>query len=259
MKVDLLLVPFGADWSDMRQTARWAEDSGFDGLWTWDHLSGAAYGSAHSLEAWTVVSALADATTTIAIGPMVLNVANRDPDTLAVMAATLQHISSGRLILGLGAGSNSRSAFSSEQLALGRCVASDRERRANVQSAVNRIRRTWALGSGFLEPSPHPPIVLGAHGPKMAKLAAETADGMDVESPQGEALELIQYARSVLPPGKDFLVSTRLRLDQDSKDFPSTVQQWITAAVDRVIIHIRPPYESKHDQLLSSLRFIRSS
>ena len=51
--VDLLLDPFGARWSELRDAARVAVDAGFRGIWTYDHLDGRVYDAAHVLECWT--------------------------------------------------------------------------------------------------------------------------------------------------------------------------------------------------------------
>src|SRR5207253_5645398 len=61
MEIDLLLDPFGASWPDMLEAARTAEQAGFGGIWTWDHLAGSVHGQPHVLECWTVLSALAAA------------------------------------------------------------------------------------------------------------------------------------------------------------------------------------------------------
>src|SRR5690349_5730414 len=100
MQTDLLLMPMGARYGDMRRAALAAEEAGFDGLWTWDHLRPTG-GEGPTPEAWTVLTALAEATSRVAIGPLVLNVISRHPGVLANMAATLQEISGGRLILGI--------------------------------------------------------------------------------------------------------------------------------------------------------------
>ncbi len=63
MKTDLLLVPMGATYADMRRAAVAAEEAGFDGVWTWDHLRDPERGArSRAPEAWTVLTALAEAT-----------------------------------------------------------------------------------------------------------------------------------------------------------------------------------------------------
>jgi alkanesulfonate monooxygenase SsuD/methylene tetrahydromethanopterin reductase-like flavin-dependent oxidoreductase (luciferase family) len=98
MKTDILLIPMSARWSEMRAAAVAAEDAGFDGLWTWDHLRDPDAAAGVGVpEAMTVLAALAEVTRRINLGPLVLNVANRHPGMLANMAATIQQVSGGRL------------------------------------------------------------------------------------------------------------------------------------------------------------------
>ena len=104
LRTDLLLDPFGGRVADAVTRRQAAEDAGFDGIWTWDHLAGRVHGASHVLECWTLLTTIAANTERVAIGPLVLNVANREPGVLAVMAATLQEASGGRLLLGIGAG-----------------------------------------------------------------------------------------------------------------------------------------------------------
>ena len=181
MKIDLLFDPFGSTWGDIRDAATAAEGEGFDGLWLYDHLAGSVHGQDRVLEAWTTLTAIAAAVPRLAIGPMVLNVANRDPGTLGVMAATLQEVSGGRLLLGLGAGGGRDTPYAAEQRAFGRPVGGDVIRRSAVEAAVATLRSVWSgtVGGvgGFLRPSPPPPIVLGGFGPKMAALAAAWLTG----------------------------------------------------------------------------------
>ncbi len=184
MKIDLLFDPFGARWSDVRDGAMAAEGEGFDGVWLYDHLAGSVHRQDRVLESWTTITAIAAAVPRLTIGPMVLNVANRDTGTLGVMAATLQEISGGRLLLGLGAGGGSETPYAEEQWAFGRAVGGDRMRREAVESAVSILRSVWTgtVGGvgGFLRPDPQPPIILGGFGPKMAELAGRVADGINV-------------------------------------------------------------------------------
>jgi hypothetical protein len=128
----------GARWADMRAAALAAEEAGFDGLWTWDHLRDPdGNGGPGVPEAWTVLTALAEVTRRVSLGPLVLNVANRHPGVLANMAATLQAVSGGRLLLGLGAGGNRRTPYAVEQAAIGQTVDRDdvRARRVVILSA----------------------------------------------------------------------------------------------------------------------------
>ena len=95
-----------ATWPEMRSLAREAEAMGVDTLWVPDHLqrdlaSGERIGF---WECWTIVTALAEATTSMGIGPYVACTGFRNPALLAKMAATLDEVSGGRLVLGLGSG-----------------------------------------------------------------------------------------------------------------------------------------------------------
>jgi hypothetical protein len=131
--VDLLFDPFGGRWEDLRDAAVLAEGAGLDGLWLYDHLAGSVHGAEHVLECWTVLSAVTAAVPRLMVGSLVLNVANRDAGTLAVMAATLQEVSGGRLLLGVGAGGGVDTPYAAEQVALGREVPGDAVRRSTVR------------------------------------------------------------------------------------------------------------------------------
>jgi alkanesulfonate monooxygenase SsuD/methylene tetrahydromethanopterin reductase-like flavin-dependent oxidoreductase (luciferase family) len=93
-------------YADIRTLATRAEQAGLDSVWVYDHLLGESTddAAASPWEAWTVMSALAAATSRVRIGALVLCTAFRPPAVLARMADTLQEISGGRVVLGLGAG-----------------------------------------------------------------------------------------------------------------------------------------------------------
>src|ERR1700741_1822670 len=179
MKTDLLLIPLSARWADMRAAALAAEESGFDGIWTWGNLRDPDGARGPGVpEAWTVLTALAEVTRRVMLGPLVLNVANRQPGVLANMAATLQAVSGGRLLLGLGAGGSRRTPYALEQAAIGQAVEKDAIRAQRVVDAITLIRRLWSGESGFLRPEPAPPpIVVGGFGPRMAGIAGRHGDG----------------------------------------------------------------------------------
>jgi alkanesulfonate monooxygenase SsuD/methylene tetrahydromethanopterin reductase-like flavin-dependent oxidoreductase (luciferase family) len=242
VQIDLLFDPFEATWADVREGATVAEGEGFDGVWLYDHLAGSVHRQIWVLECWTTLTAIAAVVPRISIGSLVLNVANRDPGTLAVMAATLQQVSDGRLLLGLGAGGGRDTPYQTEQRAFGRPVPGDVQRRAAVEAAVATFREVWSgtVGgvSGFLRPEPAPPVIIGGFGPKMAGLAGRIADGVNL--PGGLGLtRLLEVARA-----------DRAASGRDPSSFVVTVSSDLSApgldrlnalGVNRVISFVRPP------------------
>jgi alkanesulfonate monooxygenase SsuD/methylene tetrahydromethanopterin reductase-like flavin-dependent oxidoreductase (luciferase family) len=252
MQIDLLFDPFEATWPDVREGAIAAEGEGFDGVWLYDHLAGSVHRQRWVLECWTTLTAVAVAVPRISIGSLVLNVANRDPGTLAVMAATLQQVSGGRLLLGLGAGGGRNTPYRAEQLGLGRPVPGDTVRRQSVAEAVSTLRSVWSgtVGGvgGFLQPDPTPPVILGGFGPKMAELAGRVADGINL--PGGPGLSrLLEVARTA-----------RVVSGQEPSTFVVTVSTDLSApalerlsglAVNRAITFVRPPFVEQVRRLRS--------
>ena len=251
MKTDLLLMPMGARWADMRAAALAAEESGFDGLWTWDHLrdpdddDGTGPGVP---EAWTVLTALAEVTRRVMLGPLVLNVANRHPGVLANMAATLQTISGGRLLLGLGAGGSRRTPYAVEQAAIGQAVERDAVRAQRVVDAIALIRTLWAGEAGFLRPASPPPIVVGGFGPRMAAIAGRHGDGFNTQAFHPQLADLLRVARDEhgksgrAAPG--FVVTVFAGLEDRWLRADSRARQMVErAGVDRLILLAAPPFD----------------
>jgi alkanesulfonate monooxygenase SsuD/methylene tetrahydromethanopterin reductase-like flavin-dependent oxidoreductase (luciferase family) len=245
VRVDVLLETFGSRWPEIRDGALAAQRTGFDGVWLNDHLVGSVEGAPHVLECWTILSALAVEVPRITVGPLVLNVANRDPGILAVMAATLQHVSGGRLLLGLGAGARRGTSYATEQETLGRPVLTDPERRRAVERTIGVLRQVWsgavARTAGFLQPEPVPPILVAGSGPKMAELAGRVGDGicLPVGPMMPELVEIARraYARSGRDPER-LIVTASLATLPERKESP------LRLGVDRLVLYVTPPFDA---------------
>jgi len=249
MQLDVLLDPFGARWTEVRDAAAAAIDAGFAGVWTYDHLDGRVYDAPFVLECWTVLSALAVAAPDVMLGPLVLNAQNRHPGVLAMMAATLQEVSGGRLMLGLGAGAGPGTRYAREQEAVGRPTAPDRLRRAQVELCIEEMRRLWQR-PGFLAPDPQPPFVIGVLGPKMAELAGRVGDGLNTSATHPRLQELVEIARDAHArsgrAAERFLVTVHTAFDERwlAADSPARTDL-ATIAPDRLILDLSPRYDRR--------------
>jgi len=173
-------------WPELRAIARTAEDAGFDSIWLGDHLlyrdaMGATRGP---WEAWTTLAGLAEATERVTLGPLVAASAFHAPFMLAKLASTVDEISGGRLVLGIGAGWNPV-----EFAALG----------APFDHRVSRFEESFTivrslLRSGYIDfegefftardaellPRPAraggPPLLVGSSGPRMLEATAPYVD-----------------------------------------------------------------------------------
>jgi alkanesulfonate monooxygenase SsuD/methylene tetrahydromethanopterin reductase-like flavin-dependent oxidoreductase (luciferase family) len=249
MDTDILLIPMSARWADLRAAAVAAEDAGFDGVWTWDHLRDPDDDHGPGVpEAWTVLSALAEVTRRVMLGPLVLNVANRPPGVLASMAATLQTVAGGRLLLGIGAGGSRRTPYAAEQAAIGQPVAGDATRARRVEDAITLIRRLWSGEAGFLRPDPPPPIIVGGFGPRMAAIAGRHGDGFNTQAMHPQLADLARIARDEhARSGRDpasFSLSVFAGLDERWLRADSQARQRLErAGVDRLILLHAPPFD----------------
>jgi len=260
MKTDLLLIPMSARYRDMRAAAIAAEEAGFDGLWTWDHLRDPDGERGPGVpEAWTTLTALAEATRRIMLGPLVLNVANRHPGVLANMAATFQAVSGGRLLLGIGAGGSQRTPYAAEQSAIGQSVERDAIRAQKVVEAIELMRRLWSGHAGFLRPDPPPPIIVGGFGPRMAAVAGRHGDGFNTQAMHPKLADLARIAREEhAKSGRnsaDFVMTVFAGLDDRWLEPTSRARQHLERIdIARLILLIEPPYDP--DQIRQAGRML---
>ncbi|MEU9715571.1 LLM class flavin-dependent oxidoreductase [Streptomyces sp. NPDC047976] len=221
MKIGLVLplseYPWGQpSYEEIRSLALQAEDSGFDSLWVFDHLlfRGEDGTSEGIWESWTVLAALAEATERVELGSLVTCTAFRNPAVLAKMAVTLDEVSGGRLILGLGSGWH-LPEFEAFGVPFDHRVDRFEEALRVIVPLLRTGRadftgRHYWLRDGELRPrGPRPggpPVLVGAHRPRTMALAARYADLWNscwFGSPAGAVEVLSTVRESCLKEGRD--------------------------------------------------------
>ena len=204
MSTGISLSTIGVDAPTLVEAAGRAEEAGFSAVWCYDHLSGAVLRGDRSLDVWAALGAVATATARVSVGPLVANATTRHPAQLAVAAATVQSLSGGRLRLGLGAGAGPGSPFAVELEMFQVEPRPAGERRARLEEVVAFLRALWdgadrfdGRWAGFSDvrgvilPSPPPPIILGANGPRLAELAGRVADGVNFHAAEDDLAGLV--------------------------------------------------------------------
>jgi alkanesulfonate monooxygenase SsuD/methylene tetrahydromethanopterin reductase-like flavin-dependent oxidoreductase (luciferase family) len=191
LRFGLFLSQASRGWADMLEDFLLAEELGFDHAWLVDHLVDTD-GTPEDgcLEGWTLLAAIAAKTERIRLGVLVSSNTFRNPALLLKEAVTVDHISGGRLILGIGTGWHE-----DEHHRYGIDLPAAPERVDRFEEAVELITllmhqdrttytgRYYQLHDAHLEPRPiqrpRIPILIAAHRPRMLRIAARYADQWD--------------------------------------------------------------------------------
>lgn len=229
----VILPQFATTWREVERFARRAEDAGFDSVWVVDHLIGFPRPEDGILEAWTVMSALATATSRISIGAQVLCQSFRSPALLAKMATTLDLISGERLRFLIGAG-----WLEAEYRAFGYPFPPAGHRVAQLEDTVHICRGMFDAGTETFShrgrahsvsdvmnvPAPNRriPIGIGAVGDQMLDLVARAADEWNVPA---MVLGGYRERRAVLDErlgvhGRDVKRSAQLVFNPGNRELP---------------------------------------
>jgi len=208
VKFGLQLWSQQTDWPGFRDAALAAEGAGWDSIWTWDHLL-AIFGPWEQpiLEGWTTLAALGPITQRVRLGLMVGANTFRNPGLTAKLATTLDHVSSGRGVLGIGG-----AWFEREHDAFGIDFgASPGERLGWLDEAVMLMRRLldgelvthdgphYTMHDALCEPrpvQPHLPILIGGSGrQKTLRTVAERADAWNTAGSIDEVRDAVETLR----------------------------------------------------------------
>jgi probable F420-dependent oxidoreductase len=204
MKIGLVInhaeeIGAAPSFSAIRGLAQLADDGGLDSIWLFDHLLFRFEGKSTEgiWECWTLLSALAEATKRVEVGTIVLCNPFRNPALLAKMAHTLDEVSDGRLILGLGAGWH-KPEFDAFGFPFDHRVSRLEEALQIIRPLLHGESMTFSgtyyqVEECVITPTgPRPegiPLLVGAKGPRMLRLTAQYADKWNTAW-LGEAAEL---------------------------------------------------------------------
>jgi len=187
LRFGVWLPPF-PNWPVIRSRARRVEELGFDSIWMVDHFANPFDSRTSWMEAWSLLAGIAASTDRIRVGSLVSTLIYHNPALLARQAMTLDHISGGRLTLGLGAGSAKDPAHAM----VGVPAWQNSERVGRFEEGVEIIdqmlRQTettfageyYCVEGAVMRPGPvqrpRPPLLIGCQGRRMLKIAGRYAD-----------------------------------------------------------------------------------
>jgi alkanesulfonate monooxygenase SsuD/methylene tetrahydromethanopterin reductase-like flavin-dependent oxidoreductase (luciferase family) len=292
MLVELQDLGRALSFPEIRNTASQCEELGFDSIWIYDHLlyrmkKGETTGI---WEGWSMLSALAACTQRVEIGPLVTCNSFRNPALLAKMAHTVDEISGGRLVLGLGAGWNQP-----EYEAFGFPFDHRVDR---FEEALNIIQPLLKQGHVDFEgkyytardceisprsPRPAgPPLMIGAGKPRMLRLIAQYADLYNVgymTIPRSTVVPLRNLRKACKEVGRDpatlpytFLISLaypdmlnwkkpkkRGYLSGSLEEIANVLVEYEALGANHVMFHVKPSTQIAYERLAEAVQLYRRS
>jgi F420-dependent oxidoreductase-like protein len=242
----------GVTWEDWLALARASEDHGYEALFRSDHYGAVvAQEERGSLDALTTLAGLATVTSTLRLGTLVSPATFRHPSVLAKSAATLDHISGGRVEVGIGAGWNE-----AEHRRYGFPFPPTRERMDIFAEQLEIVHRQWKSGPFSFQgehyelvdsdplpkpvQSPHPPLIVGGGGGRRSvALAARWADEYNTVSPTADECRALRerIAEACAREGREPLpLSVMTRLIREPGEAIRQLSELAEAGVERVML-----------------------
>lgn len=239
--IDYQLTSGHADWPHLKDSAQWADNSGFGAIWVVDHLAGSSMGGNQSYEAFTWLGAMAAITERIELGSLVTNVWNRSIGTSIIGAATVAEISQRRFWFGVGAGTSPSSSFAWEQKAVNAAVEPSMMRRHDrVVELLDLSSRMWGETADdyptFITPRHTPLKIVGVNSVRLSRIAALKADGINVAWHHPRRNEFLKACREHAP-SSGFEWTTYVPYDPAlfDEDHP-TRREMATLGITRIIL-----------------------
>jgi probable F420-dependent oxidoreductase len=236
-KVGVHLRPQHTTIDALRGAWRAADALGVDSITTWDHfypLSGDPAGA--QFECWTLLAAMAVETRRAQIGALVSAVSYRNPDLLADMARTVDHLSGGRLILGLGAGNSER-----DHTAFGYGWPSAPERLRTLRAGIERIKARLPQ----LNPQPlgSLPLLIAGGGEQVTlRLVAQYADLSNTPG----APDVLRHKNQVIDDWCARQGRNPAEIERTT-NIPSAavdrLEEWVAAGAQRLQIQLDHPFD----------------
>ena len=263
MRFGIKTAPMNTTWGDMLDVWREADDiEVFETAWNFDHFE-PIYSdrSGPCLEGWSMLAAMAAHTQRLRLGCMVTGMPYRHPSLLANMAATIDIISGGRLIIGLGAGWNQeesdalglampplKTRFDQFDEGIQVIVGLLRDERTTFEGQHFQVREAWCEPKPIQRP--HPPIAIGGNGEKrtlraVARWAQHWNSSLpDVDEWMRKRDVLHAHCADVGRDPAEIECSVNLRFDHDVGvgAVVARAEKWSAAGVDVGIVSMSVPH-----------------
>ncbi len=246
IRVGVQLRPQQTTWASFAEAVQRAEELGVDTIWNWDHFYPLyADRDGPHFEGWTTLTGMAMLTKRVEVGCLVTCNSYRNPNLIADMARTVDHMSNGRLILGIGAG-----WFERDYTEYGYEFGDGPGRLRALRSALAAIHERWTK----LNPPPTRkiPVLIGGGGEKVTlKLAAQYADIWHGFGP----VETFTHKNGVLNDwcrelGRDPATIERSVSPRDGDSYDAYVE----AGASHIIIGMGAPWDYKKIEELVAWR-----
>jgi alkanesulfonate monooxygenase SsuD/methylene tetrahydromethanopterin reductase-like flavin-dependent oxidoreductase (luciferase family) len=220
----------GITWEQWLALAHAAETAGLEGLFRSDHYRSILRGDpAGALDAWSILAGLAARTERIRLGTLVSPVTFRHVSVLAKSVTTVDHISQGRVELGIGAG-----WFESEHETYGFPFLTTRERLDELDRQLAEIHRQWSADDVWPRPvqTPHPPVIVGGMAkPRTVRAAVRFADEYNTINPtvaeaRARKLLLDEAAREAGREPLRFSIFAACIAGRDEREAQERLRMW---------------------------------